>query len=120
MMSHELTVPPVTASGYRLWTVDHGLPFGAVRPNVHNRIAMCTTDRCVILYTPTNGAMVVAADTPVEVNAYERGSFGGKPHALDGTRYSCLTDAQRALYEAGLLAYMVSDEHAGAAGLPIG
>jgi hypothetical protein len=98
---------------YRLYTVAD-VPFdafpqyadGGPSMVVNTEYGVSYSSTCKVLSSP---GVVAADDGLVTLNAYAS-PYTGEKHALDGTKYATQTDARRAAYEAGLLAFMVYDD----------
>ena len=104
-------------SRYRLYTVEH-LPFDALPsyrdggPStvVVNGWSTSTSSLCGVFSSPS---VVAADDRKFTVSAHRVGDYSNPgaqyapKHPLDGQKFGTQTDADRALYEAGLTAKMV-------------
>lgn len=99
-------------STYTLYTVDD-VPFGTQfdSPRRVGRVTtgwnVSTTSLCKFFSSPS---VVAADDGMITLNVFRYASATSREcerHPLDGTRYPSKEDADRAAYDAGLLAYMV-------------
>ncbi len=116
------TTPPVEGQifptgydgRYRLYTIAH-LPFDALPSYAEGGPAKVVLDPWDVSTTsPTEGE-----GGRVTLNVYPATSRQtGERHPLDGTRYDDREDADRAAYDAGLLAFMVYERDAARYGLP--
>lgn len=111
----------VTALGdyrYRLYTVAE-LPFEAMLGRRDGGPGMAVIDGWAVGYTGTKPARLNARrggyteEGRYDPNLVER-------HELDGVEYPTMRDAERAAYDAGLLAFMVYERDAARFGLPTG
>lgn len=103
---------------YRIWTVNE-VPYGrfptyadhgpsAVPMVTHTEWGVSYPRLCRVLSPPS---VVAADDGKIELSisriVEKPGNYDVIRHPLDGTKYDTDSDAQRAAYEAGVVAYMV-------------
>jgi hypothetical protein len=119
MLNRTPALPPLLGDGrYRLFTATHA-PFDTFPPPPHPRPALVTVDPWGVSYAHLNRlfsspSVVAADDGLVTLHAYRPdGPRRLIHHELDGTRYPTVRDAQRAAYDAGLLAFMVYERKVG-------
>lgn len=110
---------PTTKTRYTLYTIADGVPFYASFDQAQRpAMVTCTewsvsrTSVCRMFSSPS---VVARDDGMVTLNAFRFDAQNNTiRHELDGTRYPTDRDAQRAAYDAGLLAHMVYHTQEGA------
>ena len=91
--------------GYRLYTVEH-LPFDALPEYMDGGPPLVVIDPWAVSTSfPTDDS-----DGP-QYTLHAR-TVDMEPHPLNGSRYATRRDADRAVYDAGLLAFMVYEREA--------
>jgi len=118
------SMPPVQGARYtwrdgryRVWTVGHGLPFDVLPSYGEGGPATVALDGWVastrVLCKRLSSPAVVAADDGMITASVWRGDFRNpERHPIDGTKYANGRDASRAMYEAGVLGFMVYERDA--------